>query len=282
VHQSMNHGRPLRRDHSVLPKVKPVHVGYPVGSRRAPIEPMAPRLPAIRPDTDSGPIDTLPILAHELRGPLAAMLASAEMLIEDFDTLGKASVHSMLLTLRRQAVFMQTIMENFFCSGAIDRGCFFVRPEALQLGATVEDVREMVAPLFERKGQIVNITPHGELPTARADRERISQLLLNLLLNASKFSGPGEIDLRLETRDRYVRVAVCDRGAGIPEEEQEKVFQRAYRLSPGGRANTEGLGLGLFICKAIVEAHGGRIGIECRRRGGTRAWFELPIVDDRG
>ena len=221
--------------------------------------------------------DALPVLAHELRGPLAALLVSTEVLIEHIDTLDRPTIQSMLQTLRRQALLMQTIMENFLCTGAIDQGCFFLRPEALQLTDLADEIREMLSPLFERQGQLMLLDSSPSLPPVEADRQRISQLMLNLLFNASKFSDAGEIVIKLAEREGYVRVTVADRGPGIPPAEREAVFRRSYRLTSSDRPRTEGLGLGLFIAQAIVDAHGGHIGISGRRHGGTRCWFELPI-----
>jgi signal transduction histidine kinase len=110
-----------------------------------------------------------------------------------------------------------------------------------------------------------------------ADHRYVRQLLWNLFSNASKFSPDDDlIRLRAETVGDHVRVTIEDHGRGIPLEQQDGLFERFYRARSGGDA--QGFGLGLAICKAIVEGHGGTIGFESADGAGTRVWFTLRVV----
>ena len=109
----------------------------------------------------------------------------------------------------------------------------------------------------------------------RADRDRLLQVLANLVSNAAKFSGRGTtVSVRMARAERRVRVSVVDRGPGIPEGFRHRIFQRFAQARESGQAR-RGSGLGLAISKSIVEAFGGRIGFDTGP-GGTTFWFELP------
>ena len=117
------------------------------------------------------------------------------------------------------------------------------------------------------------------LPVVLADARRIQQVLVNLLSNATKYGPDGDvIEVRAEPRGGQVRVAVTDHGPGIPPPEQPRLFEAYFRSVVSSRA-TPGVGLGLAIVKAIVEAHGGQVGVESTPPHGTTMWFTLPRAD---
>ena len=138
-----------------------------------------------------------------------------------------------------------------------------------------------VRPLLEERGQRVVRDLPGTLPLLLADRNRLVQVLTNLLTNAIKYAPAGD-DIVVEatwqgetTTPGQVRIAVTDHGAGIPLPDQATVFERYFRsaTTPQG---SPGTGLGLSIAKAIVEAHGGRIGLTSDEGVGTTVWFTIP------
>jgi signal transduction histidine kinase len=192
----------------------------------------------------------------------------------------------MLLTVRRQALLMQRIAESTLDTGGISGIGAGSRPalaEKIDLIDVADEVRDILMPLLNRQGQILEVEAQTNDLHVRADRLQICQVLINLLLNASKYSGPGTITVRLTSRGDYSRVTVCDRGNGIAPEEREALFERSYRSSHQDNNSTPGFGLGLFIAREVVEAHQGRIGIAPRSLGGTRCWFEIPrFTSDTG
>jgi len=118
-----------------------------------------------------------------------------------------------------------------------------------------------------------------DFPPVFADEERISQVLYNLLNNAVKYSPRGgTIRVGGQALDREVLVYVSDEGIGIPKEEQDHLFQRFYRVDSGLRRQTPGVGLGLYLSRAIIEAHGGRIWVESEAGKGATFYFTLPRI----
>jgi ActR/RegA family two-component response regulator len=128
----------------------------------------------------------------------------------------------------------------------------------------------------------VRLQLEGDLPkvTVRADRKRLMQVMTNLLSNAAKFSPPrGSVDVAASVRDGKVRVAVGDRGPGIPEKFRSRIFGRFAQADSADSHIKGGAGLGLAICKRLVELMQGHIGFEDRPGGGTAFFFELPVMD---
>lgn len=214
--------------------------------------------------------------AHELRGPLASLRASIELLVEDHATMSKQDMGVMLRTLQRAVVKFQGLVENIVDVGNIQAGRFRVRPAPTRLDSLIQDALEQVLPLLQGRGQ----SPKQELACGSlivsADRARIAQVLINLLTNASKYGPEGEpITLSANSQDGYVVVKVTDCGPGIAPEEQSQLFQRFYR---GRRAAEEGIGigLGLALAREIVQAHGGQMDVESQIGCGTTFWFSLP------
>jgi two-component system sensor histidine kinase KdpD len=156
----------------------------------------------------------------------------------------------------------------------------------LQAGASrlklePSDLSDIVGAALEELGPSdgkskISIEIPQDLPLVPMDFNLITQVLVNLLSNALKFS-PAEQSIQLQARiaGDKLEVAVADRGRGVPEEELGRVFQKFHRLAES--SSVDGLGLGLSICKEFVEAHGGRIRLENNPGGGTLARFVLPV-----
>ncbi len=214
--------------------------------------------------------------AHELRGPLASLRASIELLIEDYATMGKQDLGVMLRTMQRAVVKFQALVENLIDMGNIQAGRFRVRPIPTQLHSLVEDALAQVNPLLRGRSQSVEVKVDCPTVFVSADRPRIVQVLINLLTNASKYGPEGEpITLSAFSNDGFAVIEVTDHGSGIAPEEQQQLFKRFYR---GRRAEEEGIGigLGLALAREIVQAHGGRMDVRSQVGEGTTFWFTLP------
>jgi len=121
-----------------------------------------------------------------------------------------------------------------------------------------------------------------EFPSILADPEKIGEVLTNLGENAVKFSPQGgTIIIKGETSGNEVSVTVADEGIGVPLQDQERIFERFYRVEASLTRPTQGIGLGLYICKSLVEAHGGRIWVESEPGKGSRFTFTLPVGEQR-
>ncbi len=148
----------------------------------------------------------------------------------------------------------------------------------MSLDELLRDVVDAHAPLAEKAARHLAIDHAASGAIVRCDRDRMLQAFSNLIGNALKFTPPGGRVVVFARRDgEWIHLGVRDSGPGIPESELPKVFERFWQARRGFAG---GLGLGLYITRAIVEAHGGRIWVESRRGEGTTFHFRLPLVRD--
>ena len=220
--------------------------------------------------------DFLLQVAHELRTPIAALTATLDLLFDDALTMSRDELGSMVATLRRSALRLEHLVENLLDAGSIEAGTFQVRAMPTSVRQSLQDALVFVQPLLDSKRQQVVTQLHGDADRVLADQRRTAQVLANLIANASKYSPEDtKVTVASATREGFVRVTVADEGPGIPADEQTKLFQRFFR-SREVRDQAGGLGLGLTICRAIVHAQGGEIGIESAPGRGTSVHFTLP------
>ena len=221
-------------------------------------------------------------ISHEFRTPLSTLSASLELLMEQADDLSADEIRELLRPTHLSLLSLQTLIDNLLESSRIEAGMFALRRRPVAIEELILDALAIARPLLDRRGQSVTMTEPAALEPVAVDRGRMTQVLVNLLSNASKYSPIGRpIDLWVAQRDGRLRVAVADRGAGIPPEERDNVFRRFVRLDEVGQEQ-QGMGLGLYLVKKIVEAHDGAVGVDDRPGGGAVFWLELPIGDSRG
>jgi signal transduction histidine kinase len=224
-------------------------------------------------------LTVLATVAHELRGPLTALATSSELLAEDFLQLDPEQVKGMLGAMHRRTLWLQGLVENLLCAATIREGRLQLYRQSLSLNDLLADVEAVVGPLLDQRGQRLRLRLAAALPEVLVDSRRLGQVLVNLILNASKFGAPNTpIDVTASLRGELVRVAVADRGPGVADEHAQRLFEPYYRAPATAGGGKDGVGLGLSIVKSIVEAHGGQVGVESRRGGGARFWFSIPNV----
>ncbi|HYY55471.1 MAG TPA: ATP-binding protein [Candidatus Dormibacteraeota bacterium] len=215
-------------------------------------------------------------VAHELRTPVSALTASLDLLHHDLTTMSPAELRAMVATLRRSALRLEAFVENLLDIGSIQAGTFEVRAVASSLRRCLREAVFQAQPLTSARGQTVRARIPREHDRILADPRRTAQVLANLIANASKYS-PERTDIAIESaeEDGFIRVSVRDEGPGITPAERERVFDRFYRsrITSDGAS---GIGLGLSICRAIVEAQGGHIAIDDAPGGGARVQFTIP------
>lgn len=220
----------------------------------------------------------LSVISHELQTPIAIIEGYAGLLSEQGLELPRDQLKQKLGVIKEESRLLSKMVENLLYASRIQAGGLELRREPV-------DLPTMVRRLAQRMGHIskahaIEVDLPLSFPTVTADYERVQEVLTNLIDNAMKYSPKGgAIRIEGEVRSSEVVVSVVDSGPGIPEVEREKVFDRFFRRD-GGKANiAKGTGLGLFICKAIVEAHGGRIWVEPAPGAGSRFRFTLPRLE---
>jgi PAS domain S-box-containing protein len=221
-------------------------------------------------------------ISHEFRTPLSAINASVELLLEDLETIGRGELAELLDSIHRSVTGLQTLIDNLLESLSIEAGRFGIRRRPTDLVSVIDEAVRVMRPLLNRRGQeLVLEKPDGMAPLW-IDPMRITQVLVNLLSNASKYS-PVQVPILMTVElpeGQRVRVAVADRGEGIPRPERENLFRRFVRLSVS-ETQQYGVGLGLSVVKAIIEEHGGEVGVDERPGGGSIFWFTLPLERGR-
>ena len=237
---------------------------------------------------DLGPLEVLErqraeflgMVSHELRAPLTSIKGSTAAVLGASPTLPRAEMLQFFRIVDAQADHMQKLVRNLLDAGRIEAGMLSVDSEPSEVSALVDAARSTFVSGGARHRVLIELP--GDLPAVMADPERIVQVLNNLLSNAARHS-PESSPIRIEAAidNGHVAVSVSDEGRGVPPEMLGQLFRKHVALSP--RNTSDGMGpsgLGLAICKGLVEAHGGRIRAESAGLGkGTRFTFTVPVVD---
>ena len=222
-------------------------------------------------------------ISHDFRTPLAALNASVELLLDDLEDLSREEIAHLLNSVHFSVAGLQTMIDNLLESTNIEAGQFRLRRRKTDLHQVADEALHVMRPLLDRRQQTLQRFIPRQLPIVKVDPTRLTQVLVNLISNASKYSPIGEtIDLALRIdANQNIYVTVSDRGPGIPADRRDDVFRRYVRLSNKDEAQY-GVGLGLSVVKAIVEQHGGQIAVEDRPGGGSIFWFTIPIENHEG
>jgi len=218
-------------------------------------------------------------VAHEFRTPLSALAASVELLLDQAPDLSASELAELLSSLHLGVLGLQTLIDNLLEGASIEAGQFRVQPRPSSLGEIIGEAIGTMQPLLDKHDQRLVVELPAAIPVVQADPRRTNQVLMNLLSNASKYGRDGaEIEIRAAVSGKWVRVSVADSGPGVPLEDRDEMFRRFKNPSRGADRARLGAGLGLSVVKAIVEAHGGEVGIEDRPGGGAVFWFTLPVI----
>jgi len=218
--------------------------------------------------------EVLAIVAHDVRNPLQTILSAISMLSLTSD---EEKRQRALDIARRSTQELQRLTSDLLDVARIDAGTFAIRQERVDFRALLHEAIERVDPQALDRGIALDCRIEEDVRNASVDRDRLLQVLSNLLGNALKFTSTGgRVVLRAERHGAELQVCVEDSGIGIPAESLPHVFARFWQAD---RASRSGAGLGLAICKGIVEAHGGRIWATSVVGKGACFYFTLPRVD---
>ena len=236
-------------------------------AERATVEELR-RLSALRADFVS-------LVSHELRSPLAAVIGAARTLQERRDELTAEQRDQLLNLISGEATRLTVLVADVLDTSRIEAGTFSYQFGEVDVASLIEDV---VATASVRQADVaVRAALVEPLPPVGGDRERLRQVLTNLVENAVKYSPEGDaVEVSAQCDDRCVRIAVSDHGPGIPDDQQQLIFQKFGRAQVEG-GSKPGTGLGLFIARSIAEAHGGTLVVESSRDGGATFTLSLPL-----
>jgi signal transduction histidine kinase len=226
--------------------------------------------------------DFLSTASHELRTPLAAVYGAAQTLKRHDFALDESGRSRFITLIVDESERLGRIVNEILLANQLEVGVLDLATEPFDAVELVERVVEAMR-LHAPPGIEIELAAHDGAPAVAADRDKVRQVLNNLVENAMKYSPDGgRIELAIERRDSMVRFAVRDEGLGIPVDEQARIFDKFYRLDPNLTRGVGGTGLGLYICSELVGRMGGRIWVETREPHGSAFMFELPADDTRG
>ncbi len=228
-----------------------------------------------RKEEDQRKNDFIGIVSHELRTPITSINGYAQVLQLKAQKMAEPVISDIARKTKQQADRMIKLINGFLDIARIGEG-------RISLEQTKFDMADLVKEAEEES--LATITSHDvifkpvEHTPVEADQDKIRQVLINMINNAVKYSPPGsKIQVACITEGAYAMVSVKDEGMGIPLKDQQRVFERFYRVESEQMKTVKGFGIGLYICKEIIERHGGRIGVESVPGQGSIFWFTIPV-----
>lgn len=219
------------------------------------------------------------VVSHELRTPLTSILSLSENLVgEVAGPLNERQQHY-ASRIQANADRLRRMLNELLNLSKLEAGKMELRPMALSLQELLVDLVEAFQPLAHRKSIIMDVGAMEHMPKVRADRDKLYEVLANLLENAIKFTPAGG-SVRISAQvldDRHIKMNVSDTGCGISEEHLPRIFDKFYRVQQES-GHATGSGLGLAIAKGLVELHGGTLAVESAPGKGTQFYFTLPYT----
>ena len=233
--------------------------------------------------------EVMAIVVHDLRNPMNTILTSATIIgyslekqaekgVDISNPALSADLKSCVEAIQSSVKTMDRLIYDLLDVARMEAGSFSIQPSHVDIGALLEETLKVCESQARAKKISVTADIPTALPAVNGDRDRLDQVLSNLLGNAFKFTPEGgRIIVRARKVDDSVQITVEDSGPGIPAADLPRIFDRYWR---GDRASRDGAGLGLAICKGIVDAHGGKIWVESALGRGTTFWFTVPCAAD--
>lgn len=236
----------------------------------------------------------LAAMSHELRTPLNAIIGYSELLQDDARGLGLGDTEFIrdLQSINTAGKHLLTLINDILDLSKIEAGKMTLHPQPFDIGMLVEHLATTVQPLVEKNGNILEVKSDAQLGIMYGDRNKVQQILLNLLSNAAKFTTDGEVTLTATRHcrelsgaepeessppDEWVCFQVRDTGIGISEEQQQRLFQAFTQGDASTTRRYGGTGLGLAICRHFCDLMGGQISVESRVGEGSTFTVRLPV-----
>ena len=219
----------------------------------------------------------LAMISHELRTPLTSIIGFTTTLLAENVTWKQNEQRDFIQTIYQEANRLQELIDHLLDLSRLEVGLLPTRPKPESLHKIFQDAFSQLQILSEKHHLTINLP--DQLPKVNVDPKRIVQVLVNLVKNASAYAPEGtEINITAKVRDKFIQINVKDEGPGIPLADRKNVFKAFMRGKGNESVFPKGAGLGLAICKGLVEAHGGRIWIRSSNPPGTTISFTVPLV----
>jgi two-component system phosphate regulon sensor histidine kinase PhoR len=215
-------------------------------------------------------------VSHELKTPVTAVKGFAETLLEGalYDP---RACEEFVSIIAEEAERLNRLINDLLSLSRIESREIRLQLEPLELGHEIRQIADTIMPRFQKKELALNVLAPGKPVVAQADRDRLEQVLLNLLENSLMYTpSGGRVDVAVWEEVGMVVVSVSDTGIGIPPDDLPRIFERFYRVDRARSRKLGGTGLGLAIVKHIVDAHGGRVWVESELGQGSTFYFTLP------
>ena len=220
-------------------------------------------------------------VSHELQTPLTSILGFTETLLDGAID-DPAHNREFLETIQDHANRLKRLIADILDLSAMEAKQAEFHWETVSVAEVVSRLMKGLAPMAQAKKVTMTNNLPGDLPKVRADREKLAQILMNLIDNAVKFNkSGGRVEISAQAKNDQVTVFIKDTGSGIPEADLPRIFERFYRVDKARSREMGGTGLGLAIVKHLVEAHQGTIGVESRFGAGSTFKVTLPTASHR-
>lgn len=212
-------------------------------------------------------------MSHELRTPLNAIIGYSELIAEENEGETKEDSEKIEVSAKNLLTIINSILEI----AKIETGAIEVNASEFELSGLLDEVEVIMTPQIEAKGNRFKKIDAQPISVLRTDRQKLSQILINLLNNANKFTNDGLIQLTITVDQNRISFAVSDTGIGIPEQAQEKVFKPFEQVSNEYNRRYDGAGLGLAICRQFAELMKGELTLTSREGEGSTFTLTLPL-----
>jgi signal transduction histidine kinase len=218
-------------------------------------------------------------MSHELRTPLNVIIGFSELMLDEVPGNLSKEQRQCINDILTSGKHLLGLINDVLDLSKIESGKMELKPTHFSLPAVIESLRRIMMPMIAPRNQTLEINLHKGLDNIYADRDKVGQVLLNMLSNATKFTPDGgRLKVEATRDDKWCKVSVIDNGIGIPHEDRERIFEPFSQLDNPLTRESGGTGLGLAIAQQIIEKHGGRIWVESGYETGSRFNFTLPLI----